>query len=333
VAPSDTPCHTIGVSKRTFCDADRQIVPGLIMPVVPIIPICADGICEPCLKSLNRIEFLGIYEVPMTPLRQRMIDDMRLRNFSPHTAKNYLKAVERLAKHFGLSPDKISQEQIRQYLLYLIHERKIAWSTYNVTRCALKFLYEVTLRRTEAFQAIPCPKGEKRLPVVLSFDEVARFFDACQSPRHLTMFLCGYAGGMRVSEVVNLRVKDIDSQRMVIHIRQSKGWRDRYVPLSPRLLDALHEPADSSRPNGCFPASRRSNRSIHSFAPANTSAKKRGLGNVSRCTPCGTAMPPTCWKPASTCGRFNSCLVIATSRRQLYIRTSPRNAWLRRPAR
>jgi integrase/recombinase XerD len=218
------------------------------MPVVPIIPICADGICEPCLKSLNRIGFLNILDFPMTPLRQRMIDDMRLRNFSPHTARNYLKAVERLAKHFGMSPDKISQEQIRQYLLYLIHERKIAWSTYNVIRCALKFLYEVTLRRTEDFQAIPCPKGEKRLPVVLAFDEVSQFFDTCQSPKYLTMFLCGYAGGMRVSEVVNLRVKDIDTQRMVIHIRQSKGWRDRYVPLSPRLLETLQEYREKFQP-------------------------------------------------------------------------------------
>src|SRR6185369_11693862 len=111
------------------------------------------------LEVSDRIEFLGIHEAPMTPLRQRMIDDMRLRNFSPHTARNYLKAVERFAKHFMLSPDKISQEQIRQYLLYLIHERKIAWSTYNVTRCALQFFYEVTLRRAEALQAIPCPKG------------------------------------------------------------------------------------------------------------------------------------------------------------------------------
>jgi len=175
----------------------------------------------------------------MTPLRQRMLDDMRLRNFSPCTQKAYLMAVQMFARHFGRSPEKISHEEIRQYLIHLIHERKVAWSTYNIARCGLKFLYEVTLGQQGMLQGLPCPKEPKRLPVVLTFDEVARFFDACDNQKYRTLFICAYAGGLRVSEVAHLRVQDIDSQRMLIHIRQGKGWRDRYVPLSPHLLETL----------------------------------------------------------------------------------------------
>lgn len=194
--------------------------------------------------------FLGFRYSNMTPLRQRMLDDMRLRNFSPCTQKAYLLAVQKFARHFGRSPEKINREEIRQYLIHLIHERKVAWSTYNITRCGLRFLYEVTLGQAGVLQGLPCPKEPKRLPVVLTFDEVARFLDACENPKYLTIFVCAYAGGLRVSEVVKLQVRDIDSQRMVLHIRQGKGWRDRYVPLSPRLLEALrahwrrYKPAD-----------------------------------------------------------------------------------------
>ncbi len=186
----------------------------------------------------------------MTPLRQRMLDDMRLRNFSPCTQKAYLLAVEKFARHFCRSPEKISREEIRQYLIHLIHERKVAWSTYNIARCGLRFLYEVTLGQPGVLQGLPCPKEPKRLPVVLTFDEVAQFFDACENHKYRTIFVCAYAGGLRVSEVVKLRIQDIDSQRMVLHIQQGKGWRDRYVPLSPRLLETLrnywrqYRPAD-----------------------------------------------------------------------------------------
>jgi site-specific recombinase XerD len=168
-----------------------------------------------------------------------MLDDMRLRNFSPHTQRAYVRAVQQFARYFARSPEKISRDEMRQYLIHLIHERKVAWSTYNVARCALRFVYEVTLGQTEVLQGLPCPKEPKRLPVVLSFDEVAKFFDACENENYLTMFQCAYAGGLRVSEVANLRVCDIDSKRMVIHIQQGKGRRDRHVPLSPALLETL----------------------------------------------------------------------------------------------
>jgi site-specific recombinase XerD len=168
-----------------------------------------------------------------------MLDDMRLRNFSPCTLKSYVLAVGKFARHFGRSPEQISRNEVRQYLLYLIRDRQVAWGTYNIARCALRFVYEVTLGQPEVLQGIPCPKEPQRLPVVLTFEEVARFFDACDSQRYLMIFLCAYAGGLRISEVVNLRVQDIDSQRMLIHIRQGKGWRDRFVPLSPHLLETL----------------------------------------------------------------------------------------------
>lgn len=187
------------------------------------------------------IPFLAIESLTMTPLRQRMTDDMRLRNFSRWTQRAYLQSVSQFARHFGRSPEQISRDEIREYMLYLIHERKVAWSTYNIARCSLRFLYEQTLGQSGVLQGLPCPKEPKRLPVVLTLDEVAQFFEACPSPWYLTLFQCAYAGGLRVSEVANLRVKDIDSQRMVIHVQQGKGGRDRYVPLSPRLLETLRE--------------------------------------------------------------------------------------------
>lgn len=177
----------------------------------------------------------------MTPLRKRMIEEMQLRNFSPNTQQAYLYAVTRFARHFGKSPAKLTDEEVRQYLLYLIQERKAAWSTYNIVRCALKFLYGVCLNKPKLVSSFPCPKEPKKLPIVLTQDEVAVFFDACDKRRNLTAFLCAYACGLRVSEVAHLRTEDIDSERMMIHLRQAKGWRDRYVPLSPNLLQSLRD--------------------------------------------------------------------------------------------
>ena len=170
-----------------------------------------------------------------------MIDDMRLRNFSPCTQKAYLQAAQKFSRHFGRSPEKINREDIRKYLIHLIHVRKVAWSTYNIARCGLRFLYDVTLGQPGMLEGLPCPKQPRRLPVVLTFDEVTQFIDACDNLKYQSMFLCAYAGGLRVSEVTHLRLRDIDSKRMVLHIQQGKGWRDRYGPLSPKLLETLRE--------------------------------------------------------------------------------------------
>ncbi len=184
----------------------------------------------------------------MTPLRRRMIDDLKLRNYSPYTIDGYVRAVRKFAEFHGRSPDELGNEHVRQFLLHLVNVRRVAWGTYNIHLCALRFLYNVTLGRETLLKGIPCPKEQKHLPVVLTFEEATQLFNACRNFKHQTMFLCAYAGGLRVSEVAHLKVADIDSGRNVLHIRQSKGWRDRYVPLSPRLLVVLREYWEQYRP-------------------------------------------------------------------------------------
>jgi integrase/recombinase XerD len=177
----------------------------------------------------------------MTPLRRRMIDDMMLKNLSTRTINTYISRVSNFARHFGRSPQHLGRDDVRSYLLHLVQEKKVSWSVYNQTLCALRFCYEVTLGRKDVLERIPFPKQPKRLPVVLSPDEVARFFAALVDVKHRAILMTAYAAGLRLSEVIGLRVDDIDSKRMVIRVRQAKGRRDRYVMLSPRLLAVLRE--------------------------------------------------------------------------------------------
>jgi site-specific recombinase XerD len=177
-----------------------------------------------------------------------MIDDMQLRNFAPGTIAVYVNSVARFALHFGTSPHLLGPEDVRAYLLHLVQQRRISWSYYNQNLQALRFLYNVTLGRDWVLQHIACPKQPKRLPVVLSPDELTRFFAAIGSLRYRAVLMTAYAAGLRVSEVVALRVEDIDSQRMVLRVRQGKGRKDRYVMLSPRLLALLREYWRAARP-------------------------------------------------------------------------------------
>src|SRR3954468_1375169 len=185
----------------------------------------------------------------MTPLRQRMIDDMRLRNFAPRTIQIYVERVVTFAKHFGKSPDRLRAADVRAYLLFLINQKHASWSYYNQALAALRFLYRVTLGKKWVLDGIVCPKQPKKLPVVLSLAEVLEFFRAILNLKHRAIVMTAYAAGLRVSEVVALRVDDIDSRRMVIRIRQAKGRKDRYVMLSPRLLELLREYWKATRPN------------------------------------------------------------------------------------
>jgi site-specific recombinase XerD len=187
----------------------------------------------------------------MTALRQRLIDDLQLRNYSPKTQQAYVQAVARFARHFKVSPDRLGPEQVRQYLLYLVKEKHAGWSTYNVALCALRFFYQTTLGRTALLDGIPCPKEPKRLPVVLSRDEVTQFLAAAPRFKSRVMLTLGYAAGLRVSEIVTLEVGDIDSRRMVLRIRQAKGRKDRYVMLSPKLLELLRTYWKRARPRPC----------------------------------------------------------------------------------
>ena len=177
----------------------------------------------------------------MTPLRKRMIEDMTLRGLKPKTIKAYVECVARFARHFGKSPDLLGTAEIRSYLLYLHHDRNASARTDNQALCALKFLYRITLRTNWELDGLARTRRQTKLPVVLSLDEVTRFFEAITSLRHRAILMTAYAAGLRISEVLGLRVDDIDSQRMVIRLRQAKGSKDRYVMLSPRLLTLLRE--------------------------------------------------------------------------------------------
>jgi integrase/recombinase XerD len=184
----------------------------------------------------------------MSPLRQRLLDDMQLRRFSPHTQEAYLRAVVQLAQFYQRSPDRISKEEVRAFLLDLVKRKKAAPSTYNQVRCALVFFYRVTLGREFALGQIVCQPCAKKLPTVLSPEEIVRFFQAARSLKHRALFQTMYAGGLRVSEVINLEVKDIDSQRKVLHIRSGKGQKDRVVMLSEKLLPVLRAYWKTYRP-------------------------------------------------------------------------------------
>jgi integrase/recombinase XerD len=176
----------------------------------------------------------------MTPLRQRMLEDMQVRNFSAHTKDSYVRQVARFARHFGRSPAELGPEHIRAYQLYLTNERHVATSTVVHAVSALRFFYRVTLQKDwPVTDAIPMPKVPRRLPVVLSPEEVLRFLDAVKTPKHRAILTTCYAAGLRISEACGLKVSDVDSPRMMLRVEQGKGQRDRYVMLSPRLLDIL----------------------------------------------------------------------------------------------
>jgi site-specific recombinase XerD len=184
----------------------------------------------------------------MTPLRQRFRHDLALRNYSPRTIQTYTEAVVRFARYFGRSPERLGPEAIRTYQLYLLHERHVAWSTFNQAVCALRFLYRVTLRRPFLVEQIPYGKKPKTVPAVLSQEEVLRLFAALPDDRYRLLLRTAYAAGLRVSEVVRLRVQDIDSGRGLLLVHQGKGHKDRLVPLSPQLLVELRAYWQQVRP-------------------------------------------------------------------------------------
>jgi site-specific recombinase XerD len=184
----------------------------------------------------------------MTPLRKRMIENMEMRNYAPKTIHIYVDVVARFARYFGKSPDQLGTEEVRRYLLHLVQEKKLAWATYKQALAALRYLYCWVLHGPEIVQDIRGPRPERRLPVVLSFDEVQRFFAAISSFKQRMILMTAYGAGLRIAEVVHLHVTDIDSQRMVIRIQQSKRNKDRYTLLSPVLLQMLRHYWVAARP-------------------------------------------------------------------------------------
>jgi integrase/recombinase XerD len=175
----------------------------------------------------------------MTPLRQRVLEELQIRNYSPNTVRAYIRSIAEFAKHFGKSPDLLGAEQIREYQLYLIKKKRVSLSSYIQAVCSLRFLYTNTLHRQVAVERIPLPRYEKKLPVILSREEVKLVLE---TPKHLgyrAMLSTMYAAGPRVSEVANLKVEDIDSGRGILWIRGGKGRRDRRTLLPPKLLELL----------------------------------------------------------------------------------------------
>jgi integrase/recombinase XerD len=183
----------------------------------------------------------------MSPLRRRMIEDMTLRNLSPSTQQSYIYAIAKFSRHFGCSPDRLSLEQVRAYQLHMI-KQKHSWSHLNQVACALRFFYGVTLGQAEAFERIVGGRKPDKLPLVLGAGEIARLLQAIPGLRNRVALTTAYAAGLRVSEVARLKVTSIDSRRMLIHIENGKGGRDRYAMLSPRLLEVLRAYWKRGRP-------------------------------------------------------------------------------------
>jgi len=177
----------------------------------------------------------------VTHLRQLMLDELERRNYSPNTVRSYLHAVEEFARHFRRSPEQLGPDHIREYQVHLFRDRKLSARTVAGQTAALRFLFVKTLRRAYLPDAIPFPKHSTRLPTVLSQEEVARLIDASGNLMHRAMVMTLYATGVRRAELCSLKVADIDSERMVLHIHEGKGGRDRDVPLSPKLLATLRE--------------------------------------------------------------------------------------------
>jgi site-specific recombinase XerD len=169
-----------------------------------------------------------------------MTEDMQIRNLSVHTQASYKQQVRQFARYFNTSPELLGPEEIRAYQIYLTNERKLATSSILIAIAALRFLYKVTLKKDWRFDdIIPAPKNPQTLPVVLSPEEVLQFLDCIASIKHRAILSCCYAAGLRISEAVRLTVPAIDSARMVLRVEQGKGQKDRYVMLSPKLLEIL----------------------------------------------------------------------------------------------
>ena len=247
----------------------------------------------------------------MTPCRQIMLEELQRRNFAPTTISSYLHAVEQFARHFKCRPDRLNQTHFWSYQAYLLHERKLRPLTVRLHVAALRFFFVKTLKRRYLLDDTPYPKAPRRLPQILSVEEVTRVIDAADSLAHRTMLMVLYSTGMRNAELRHLQVGDIDSHRMLIHIQRGKGGRDRYVPLSPALLTTLRLyyrwktwrfPGPSTAGAPTSPSRPRS-----SGRPVSSRPVAPGSANAAPRTSCAIPMPHIYWKVARTSGRFSCC--------------------------
>jgi site-specific recombinase XerD len=197
---------------------------------------------------LAALHSIPIRSFAMTLLRQRMLEDMGVRNLAENTQSAYLQQIIAYARHFHRRPEDLGPEEVRAYQVYLTKTRRLSPSSVSVATGALRFLYKVTLKRDWAVEDIPMPKRPFRLPVILSPEEVMHFLDSIGNLMHRAILMTAYATGLRISEATHLKVTDIDSQRMMLRVDQGKARKDRYVMLSPRLLEELRAYWKAFRP-------------------------------------------------------------------------------------
>jgi integrase/recombinase XerD len=217
---------------------------------------------------------------PLSPLRRRMIEDMRVRNMSPATQQSYISGVSKFSRYFGKSPDRLGLDDVRAFQLHLV-SMGVSWPGLNQIVCALRFFYGVTLGRTELPERIPYAREPHKLPVVLSADEVVRFLQAVSGLKSRAALTTAYAAGLRAAEVAALRVADIDSARGVIIVRHGKGGKERNAILSPQLLGVLRTYWRLTRPKTFLFPGRDQDHPLHPAAlhvACRAAVEESGLG-------------------------------------------------------
>jgi len=257
----------------------------------------------------------------VTQLKKRMLEEFQSRNYAQSTVRSYIYSIEDFARYFGKSPDQLGPEQIRAYQVHLFRDRKLSAGTVEGRGAALRFLYVKTLRRPYLKEDIPFPKRSRRLPLVLSAEEVALLIDSAENLMHRATMMTLYATGIRRAELCRLQVADIDSARMVIHIRHGKNDRDRDVPLTPKLVETLGEYWRWMKPktwlfpgmvNGWQQTCRLQIRwrGLRFIRRRSVQASKNALAR----TLCATASSRTCWTPARISEPFRFCSVTPSFR-------------------
>ena len=252
---------------------------------------------------------------PCAHLRRIMLEELQRRHYSQATTQRYIRFIERFAQHFHCSPDRLGRQHIREYQAQLFTVQKLSPGTVTNHLCALRFFYIQTLKKPWSIADTPYPKKRHRLPTILSQEEVAQLIDAAPTAFYRTVLMTLYATGVRNAELTRLKISDVDSQRMVLHVQGGKGRQDRDVMLSPVLLDELRAHwRRLRRRSGVWlfpaiagtaaisPSTPRPLATPASMPPAVPGLRKRCIPTCS-----GTALPRTCWKLVPTCTPFRSC--------------------------
>ena len=240
----------------------------------------------------------------MTPLRQRMIDDMTVRGLAENTIKSYLGAVTGLARHYRRSPDCLDAREVQDYLIFLHEKRGLTWTSCNAARHGIRFLYRITLRLPDPHLYVPGAKQPSKLPEILNREELVRLFTVASNPKHRALLMTAYAAGLRASELTRLRIADIDSGRMALRVDQGKGNKDATCR-SRRSCWRNFAPTGvvCGRRSGCFPAAPPTapcpgtDRRTSTHPPRPGPASGRRAASI----PCAIATPPACWKPGWIC--------------------------------